>query len=916
MLKKIFILSFGSFFIILGLLFIGCSSKKGEKESVIVHTEKEASSTVSVYYNTPISTDADPAKLNYPESKMVQFYGNTWMRNEQFTGRKRELDKIDALLNTDASNECIALTGLAGMGKSQTANEYLYKAMESNKFDAAIWVDASNMHTIVQSYINIAKDLNKNILKELKNLSNEELISKIHDQLSGEYKSLLVILDNFNGNVTALHQYRTNLYKMWINHHNVKLRIIITSTNSVWEKILTIPLSNFSAEELSHYIDKINLKVGADNINHLSHNSALIAKLHNIVGGLPLVVSQALRYMQDTGVSVDELLTTIAKDPVRILNYPTYVSDNYSFTQLTVLDLAMRQVAYENQNAEKMLYILSFLANNKIPKKIIQKYFKNLDKYQKAYQLLINKFLLKGDGEYYSLHSIIREALKKRAKDANLQHELYNTIIGILFDSLDLGSLDKILLSDLNKLTYSTTIVDYIPHIQTVFDYFQTHDIEESCKDKLLILTHILGEYYKNRRSGELALSICNFNIKHGKDKKFEIIDMINISETYINMGSYDKALPYVTKALQKLGKINAHNKSEYIRLLEIQATINVYSGNYAVAKSQIKEALNMFDNTTVLEYELASLKSTLALVYIFSGDFSTALSILQECDKIFKSQNDLKHFKRIFITNNMGFCKIFLGDLSQAKDLFNESLEIAKIHENENFAAHTIKLTPLTNLGITSLFQGQLQDAGAKLKYVLSETAQFYSDLPIHVFNIINLGYYYYYVREYDKSYKLAQQTEILLKNKTNTVQYILTAMLLHKLYEVKKEYRDSLNYLEKFLASARKKFGGNAHNSVRFFYNKYLEWNTYEPHLSDNSDIDYFNKVLTFNLELLGPQHTEVYKYKYFKALYYINAGNSQKAKEILLDIPLANEEFVNNRNVELIRKAFTLASRKKSD
>ena len=81
-------------------------------------------------------------------------------RNKRFYGRKAVLERMcQELLPPDKPDRLrnFALSGMAGVGKSQTALEFVHKNIE--RFRAVFWVSADGRQKLAQGFVEIARAL-------------------------------------------------------------------------------------------------------------------------------------------------------------------------------------------------------------------------------------------------------------------------------------------------------------------------------------------------------------------------------------------------------------------------------------------------------------------------------------------------------------------------------------------------------------------------------------------------------------------------------------------------------------------------------------------------------------------------------------------------------------------------------------
>jgi len=82
-------------------------------------------------------------------------------RNPLFFGRQKELEYVRKALSCSSLQDSgqskgLVLWGLAGVGKTQVAREYVYQQIETQTHDAVFWVPSKTNVEIAQGFTNIA----------------------------------------------------------------------------------------------------------------------------------------------------------------------------------------------------------------------------------------------------------------------------------------------------------------------------------------------------------------------------------------------------------------------------------------------------------------------------------------------------------------------------------------------------------------------------------------------------------------------------------------------------------------------------------------------------------------------------------------------------------------------------------------
>lgn len=80
-------------------------------------------------------------------------------RNQRFFGRADVLDRMErGLLHIENGTNGLrsfALHGMAGVGKTQTALQFVHQ--NQSKFDVILWVSGSDIEKLSQSFVDIAR---------------------------------------------------------------------------------------------------------------------------------------------------------------------------------------------------------------------------------------------------------------------------------------------------------------------------------------------------------------------------------------------------------------------------------------------------------------------------------------------------------------------------------------------------------------------------------------------------------------------------------------------------------------------------------------------------------------------------------------------------------------------------------------
>ncbi|KAL4860638.1 hypothetical protein BDV12DRAFT_94262 [Aspergillus spectabilis] len=146
------------------------------------------------------ATGASVAKafLEYwvPESREashVVFRNIPFPKNEGFVGRDRQLSQLEELLFSPGRQHKVAITGLGGVGKTQIALEFAYRAQQSRPDCSIYWIPATNLENLQRTYFDIARQLRLPGLEEEGADVKKILKDYLCDSTAGQW---LLIFDN------------------------------------------------------------------------------------------------------------------------------------------------------------------------------------------------------------------------------------------------------------------------------------------------------------------------------------------------------------------------------------------------------------------------------------------------------------------------------------------------------------------------------------------------------------------------------------------------------------------------------------------------------------------------------------------------------------------------------------------------
>ena len=172
-------------FAVLGVIFAFC-------QWFFPFTPLSFETTQSIFPSTP-TTPSVPDKPSPQGSLPTPFWNVPFRRNPFFTGRENLLQQLHDNLTTSktaALTQAQAISGLGGIGKTQTAIEYAYRYREM--YQAVLWVRAATKETLISDFVLLAGVLH---LPE-KDEQDQNIVVTAVMRWMATHEQWLLILDN------------------------------------------------------------------------------------------------------------------------------------------------------------------------------------------------------------------------------------------------------------------------------------------------------------------------------------------------------------------------------------------------------------------------------------------------------------------------------------------------------------------------------------------------------------------------------------------------------------------------------------------------------------------------------------------------------------------------------------------------
>ena len=330
-----------------------------------------------------------PCEARFPGQGPVAFPGALppiWevpARNPNFAGRDRYLDDLRAALGSGtASVTVLAVSGLAGVGKSQLAVEYCWR--HASAYDLVWWVPAEVPAAIPASLATLAERLG------LSTDNPAAAVGLLHAEL-GRRARWLIVFDNAE-NPSSVAPYLPPAGGG---------DLLVTSRSPTWRALgAALDLDVWSAPEAVAFILG---RTGSD-------DEAEARAVADELGLLPLALEQAGAFIDETGMALRtyrELLAT-RRGEVLERGSPAF----YRRTVAATFALAHERAAELNATAADLVEICAFLGPDDIPAQVVASGDPLAD--EEALATLRRLSLLRRQGDALAVHRLVGDVVRER----------------------------------------------------------------------------------------------------------------------------------------------------------------------------------------------------------------------------------------------------------------------------------------------------------------------------------------------------------------------------------------------------------------------------------------------------------------------------------------------------------------------
>jgi tetratricopeptide (TPR) repeat protein len=725
---------------------------------------------------------------------------------QHFTGRDDELKVLrESLLQGSAAalTQPQAISGLGGIGKTQTAVKYAHR--HRNDYSAVFWVSADSTLTLSRGFVVIAKALE---LPQA-NAQDEEVAVQAALKWLNTHANWLLIFDNAD---------EPELLQSFCPQ-NAEGHVLVTSRAQDFQDLgITQPveIKVFLPEEASLFL----LERTGRTANSNSDEHAAVEQLAKELGYLPLALEQAAAYVVTQKAQFQAYLDSYRNLKLKRLESAKPKLGNYPESVATTWLLNFRQVKQISEASANLLEFSAFLDPDAIPFELIVLGASQFDETLKQAldgvdkdSLILNE-LLNPLGRYsliyvdphtqtYSIHRLVQEVLRAEMELTTLHNWIEQTI---------------------------RAANQAFPDPE-----FKNWPLCERLLSHVIIIASFQAKYACSPTGG-------------GR--------LFNQAGTYLqHRGQYSSAKTFLLRSRSIIESQLGPNHPDVAQSLNNLATLYQSQGLLAEAESLFLRSF--FINQQYLSPDhpnVATSFNNLAELYRMQVNFAAAEPFCQQSLSVREQQLGLNHPYVATSLNNLALIYEAQGRYGEAEQLHLRSLDI---RESQLGADHPDVAQSLNNLAEIYRCQGHFQKAEPlHLRSLDIRESQLGTDHPDVAQSLNNLAEIYRYQGHLDKAEPLHERSLCIKKSQLGPNHPDVAASFnnLAELYQSQRRYDEAESFFKRSLEIFERQLGNDHFNMVRIlnnlagFYKSQCRYSEAEP---------LYLKGLEIAVRKLGEQH-----------------------------------------------------------
>jgi tetratricopeptide (TPR) repeat protein/DNA-binding XRE family transcriptional regulator len=595
-----------------------------------------------------------------------------YLRNLHFTGRERILTHLHALFseqNIVAVSQTRAISGLGGIGKTQTALEYAYRY--ADEYDAVLWVRADAREALLAQVAGLAPLLGLPDRDE----ADQHLLAKAvkrHLETQAELVWLLIF-----DNVEDL-----ALVKEFLPTRGNGAVLLTTRLHAVGTHIRKLELDTLTLEEGMQFL-QTRLSAGRAQGNEAfsSPERQAAERLCMLLDGLPLALDHAAAYIEERRCSLAEYVARYQQQRATFLQMRNRVDpEDYPDSVATTWLLSFQRVERASPLAADLLRVLAFLHPDAIPATLLLHGAAHLGTHLLA--IVEQPALLQQAIDFAQRYSLIRHHPKP---DVLSIHRL---VQAVMYDGLE----------ETVRRAWRERVMRAVNAVFPQVSPETWPQCERLLPQAVQVARWIEQQQVSGGDAGRLLFETASYLRYRGR---------------------YAEAEPLYQRSLHLREQALGAEHPEIATTLNTLGALYREQGKFAEAESLCQHLLRIWEQQAEPDHaQVVESLNTLAVICTSRGQFAEAEPLYLRELAICEQWLGPSHHDTARTLNNLGNLYSFQGRYREAEPLYLRALDI---WERQLGPQNSRLAYPLHGLGALYHYQGKLAIAGPLYARALS---------------------------------------------------------------------------------------------------------------------------------------------------------------------------------------------------
>jgi len=706
----------------------------------------------------PGGSSSEPEGWFTVASSVVPSYWSVpYRRNPFFTGRDQILAQLDRQFASSAEDlraahpsyvaltQPQAITGLGGIGKTQIALEYAYRASNQGRYRHVFWVNAASEEAILSSFRALANLL---AVAPFDKETDQQLVQAVKGWLEQSQQPWLLIFDNAD---------EASWLSDYVPQRGLGSVLLTTRAHAVGALAAAIEVESMSLVEGTLLLLQRTQRQQASDDERNEAANVVIA-----LDGFPLALDQAGAYIEETGCSFRDYLHLYQEHHQMLLARRGVQATNYPDSVATTWSLSFQKLAESNPAATEFLHVCAFLAPDAIPEELFTEgtvFWPVMLQQAVNDRLAFNRMLgdllrfslisRRVEARLLSIHRLVQVIQRERmgAQEQRRWAEQVVRVVHALFPADPAGDLScwpqclryleqaRACAALLQQYTFqfpeAAALLDRVGvylseqalyrlaellHQQALglWEALVGPDHPQVAETLFLLATLALKQerYEQAERLYQRTLSLREAQV--GPDHPDMARSLVGLAELFLDEGKYEQAEPLLQRALSICEHALGPEHLQVAAVLHTLAILRYNQGEYQQAEAAWERAAHIQERALGSAHpHLASSLNGLAILAADQGKYEQAEALFQRVLFIREQVLGPAHPQLAAVWHNLALLSSEQGKLEQAERLFQHAL---MIWEQALGSDHTDLILALN--GLASLYRKQGKDEQAKQLY------------------------------------------------------------------------------------------------------------------------------------------------------------------------------------------------------